>query len=205
MYLLKDFSFLQIILTLWFRSIRFWTCRILRPYKLRACDLIFHFVLPPADRGFAMTNLPPNEASQKSHCLRSDSGSEQAIGLHPWQLKKKNNGCLSHKIFVWNKLYVYLCSLCQREDAQWYSAGLRPWWPGVRVPAREGNFFSSPLSPYRLWGLPSLLANGYQGLFLWIKAAGAWSWPLTSISVEVKNEWSYNSTPSIRFQGVMLS
>jgi len=33
----------------------------------------------------------------------------------------------------------------------------------------------------RLWGPPSLLSNGYRGSFIGGKAAGAWSWPLTSI------------------------
>jgi hypothetical protein len=40
---------------------------------------------------------------------------------------------------------------------------------------------SSPPRPYQLWDASSLLSGGYQGLFPWGKAAGAWSWPLTSI------------------------
>jgi len=44
------------------------------------------------------------------------------------------------------------------------------------------EFFSSTPLPDRLWGPPSFLSNGYQGLFLSRgKAAGAWSWQLTSI------------------------
>jgi hypothetical protein len=35
---------------------------------------------------------------------------------------------------------------------------------GVRVPV-GARFFSSPRLPDRLWGLPSLLSNGYRGLF----------------------------------------
>jgi len=31
------------------------------------------------------------------------------------------------------------------------------------------------------------------------KAAGAWSWPLTSIWCEVNNSWSYSSTPQCAF------
>jgi len=42
---------------------------------------------------------------------------------------------------------------------------------------RKGIFFSSPPHPDRLWRPPSLLSNGH------------WS------SVEVKNAWSYTSTP----------
>jgi hypothetical protein len=43
---------------------------------------------------------------------------------------------------------------------------------GVRVPV-ESAIFSSPRRPDRLWDLPSLLSNGYRGLFLRVKVAGA--------------------------------
>jgi hypothetical protein len=44
----------------------------------------------------------------------------------------------------------------------------------VRVPAGS-RIISSPSRPYRFWGPPSLLSNGYRRLFL-----RAWGWPLTS-------------------------
>jgi hypothetical protein len=50
---------------------------------------------------------------------------------------------------------------------------------GVRVPVGS-RIFSSPRRPDRLWGPPNLLSNGYRGSFTRGKAAGAWSWPLSS-------------------------
>jgi hypothetical protein len=35
----------------------------------------------------------------------------------------------------------------------------------------NAKFFSSPQRPDRLWGLPSLLSNRYEGCFLEVKAA----------------------------------
>jgi hypothetical protein len=38
---------------------------------------------------------------------------------------------------------------------------------GGSNPDRDWEFFSSPPRPDRLWDPPSLLSNGYQGLFPW--------------------------------------
>jgi hypothetical protein len=44
--------------------------------------------------------------------------------------------------------------------------GLDNRWVGVQVLVRK-RIFTSPYCPDRLWGTPTLLSNGYQGLFLW--------------------------------------
>jgi hypothetical protein len=57
----------------------------------------------------------------------------------------------------------------------------RLWAGRPRFDSRQGrDFCSSPPPPDRLWGPPSLLSNGYKGCYIGGKAAGAWSWPLTS-------------------------
>jgi len=58
------------------------------------------------------------------------------------------------------------------------------------------EFFSSPPHPDRFWRSPSLLSNGYQG------CEADHSSPS---SAEVKDAWSYTSTPPIIFHGVGCS
>jgi hypothetical protein len=41
------------------------------------------------------------------------------------------------------------------------------WMIGGSSPGRTWEFFPSPPRPERLWSPPSLLSNGYQGLFPW--------------------------------------
>jgi hypothetical protein len=56
---------------------------------------------------------------------------------------------------------------------------------------RQGLSSSRPHEP-RLWGPPSLLFIGLQGIFPCDEFAGAWSRPLTS-GAEVNNVWQYTS------------
>jgi hypothetical protein len=57
-----------------------------------------------------------------------------------------------------------------------------------------------------LWGLLSLLPNGYQGLFPWgLKRPGREADHSLPSGAEIKNALSYTSTPPIRLHGVVLS
>jgi hypothetical protein len=76
----------------------------------------------------------------------------------------------------------------------------------VRFPAGGWEFFPSPPRPERHWGPPSLLSSGYRGaLSLGVKRPGREADHSPSSSAEVKNAWSYTSTPPIRLLGVVLS
>jgi hypothetical protein len=63
----------------------------------------------------------------------------------------------------------------------------------------QGFIFSS-LCPQRLWSPPSLLSNRYRGLFCWgVKQLGREADHSSPSSAEVKNAWSYTSTPQYAF------
>jgi hypothetical protein len=76
--------------------------------------------------------------------------------------------------------------------------GLEERGVGVRVPV-VSRIFSSPRRPDRLWGLPSLLSNGYRGLFARVKQQGREADHLPPASAEAKKMWIYTSTPPYAF------
>ena len=68
--------------------------------------------------------------------------------------------------------------------------GLRPERSGFRI--SQGHFFSK--RPVVIWDTPSVVFSGYRVLF---PAYNVWRVMNTPSSVEVKNEWSYTSIPSL--------
>jgi hypothetical protein len=70
---------------------------------------------------------------------------------------------------------------------------------GVQIPVGS-RIFSSPRHPYQLWGPPSLLSNGYQGLFPpGGKQQGREADHSPPASAKVKKVWIYTSTPTYTF------
>jgi hypothetical protein len=64
---------------------------------------------------------------------------------------------------------------------------------------------SSSALPDRFWGPPNLLPNRYQGaLSLEVKLPGREADHSPPSSAQVKNAWSYTSTPPMRLSGVVL-
>jgi hypothetical protein len=86
----------------------------------------------------------------------------------------------SHKMWI-NLLGVYVMLVVSRDSAVGIATGygLEDWEVVVQVPVGS-RIITSPCRPDRLWGPPNLPYNGYRELFPGGKAAGAWSWPLTS-------------------------
>jgi hypothetical protein len=103
-----------------------------------------------------------------------------------WLLNIRFRKCIHSALILGHS---FACSLLKEkfaEDVLWthctsYSIvgiatgyGLGGRGVGVRVPVGEKISYCS-CRPDGLWGPSSLLSSGYRG-----KAAGAWSWPLTS-------------------------
>jgi hypothetical protein len=86
--------------------------------------------------------------------------------------------------------------------AQWYSAGLRVGWSGVRVPAWARNFSLHHRVQTGCGAHPASYKMGSRGSFPGGEAAGAWSW--LPCSAEVKNAWSYTSPPQYTFMASWL-
>jgi len=76
------------------------------------------------------------------------------------------------------------------------------WTVRVSNPGKGERFFFFIICPYRLWGPSRLIFSGYRRSLFSVKAAGPWTEPLPRYSAEIKNEWSYTSTPPACLHGV---
>jgi hypothetical protein len=84
------------------------------------------------------------------------------------------------QVFLMFNLLLISSSSQSRESAVG-SDCLRLDDRGVRIRLSVGSrIFFLQRHPGRFWGPHSVLSNGYRGTFYGGKAAGAWSWPLTS-------------------------
>jgi hypothetical protein len=71
---------------------------------------------------------------------------------------------------------------------------------GARVRVSVGSRISpTPQHPDQLWGPHSLLCNGYQALFPWVKRSGREAYHSSPTSAEAKKMWIYTSTPPYAF------
>jgi hypothetical protein len=89
--------------------------------------------------------------------------------------------------------------------AQWYSGGLRAEWSWVQVLVGTGNFSPTTASRQAL-GLTQPPIQWVSGVCsLGVKRPGREPDYSPPSNAEVKNVWSYNSTPPIRFHGMVLT
>jgi hypothetical protein len=98
---------------------------------------------------------------------------------------------LNSNTIWWDGFQKYKSHSRSRDNALGY--GLDDQW----FESRQGlRIFLSPPRPDRLWGPSSLLSNGYQGPFPWGKRPRHEVDHSPQPSAEVKNAWSYTSSPN---------
>ena len=88
-------------------------------------------------------------------------------------------------VFFWT---TNICRISYESSKCWLTT-LRAGRFGVRIPTGARNLLPFKKSPDQLWGPPSLLFSGYHVLFQ------GWSGRGFRLTTQVKNEWSYTSTP----------
>jgi hypothetical protein len=102
-----------------------------------------------------------------------------------------------HSYFtIWKQTrFAFVSLYLETGTAQWYSARLWARWSAFRVPAGAGNFSLHHRIQTGSGTHPASYPMGTRGSLPDGKAVGVWNWPLTPSSAEVKNTWSYTSTP----------
>jgi hypothetical protein len=98
--------------------------------------------------------------------------------------------CFESCHFKFN-IYLFMVIMSQDSVVSVAVSRLEADRSGVRIPAGARDFIF-PKCPDWLFSPPSLLFNGYRGLFPGDTADGVWGWPLLS-SAQVKSYWSHTS------------
>jgi hypothetical protein len=88
--------------------------------------------------------------------------------------------------------------------AQWYSAGLRAGWSGVRFPGGAGNFSPHHCVQTGSGAHPASYPMGTRDSFPGVKRPEREADQSLPSSAEVKNAWSYTSTPQYAFTVLCL-
>jgi hypothetical protein len=100
--------------------------------------------------------------------------------MRPTPLFNNNNIWWNEAVKLCNFLQSFITSSGDRI-AQWYSARLRAGWSGVWFSVGAGNLSPHPCVQTVSGAHPASYPMGTRGSFPRVKAAGALSWPLTSI------------------------
>ena len=129
--------------------------------------------------------VPWNKRSNGSVCLFYDKG---------WVL-------LAQQQCSYNKDYSEDLDVDDRIILKCIASRLQGWKVRGSNSGRGLRFFSFLKLPNRPFGQPSVLFNGCRDYFLGVQWPEREVDPLTP-TVEVKNEWSYTSTPPICLRGV---
>jgi hypothetical protein len=104
-------------------------------------------------------SMPTKQNCMYLYILHENLQSGNESNGNVWKnLKSRKEKHESHSIYLWNGIskLIGIAQSVQRRAKGWTT------WVRFLAGAR---FFSSPQRPDRLWGPPSLLFNGYRGLF----------------------------------------
>ena len=110
------------------------------------------------------------------------------------------------KYSTFPKIIIVLAQLPLRYQAPRQSSRYNDEVTGWTV--RDSNagvnkkFCFTPKFPYRIWGSTSLLFHGYGWSFPEVERPGCEYDHLPPSSTEVKNKWSYTSSPTICFHNL---
>jgi hypothetical protein len=117
----------------------------------------------------------------------------------------KQNKIYFSNLSIWHTLLILLDIrvFIGAGIAQWFSTGLRAGWSGVPLPVGAGNFSPHYRVQTGSGPHPASYPLGTRRSFPGGKVAEAWSWSLPC-SAEVRNAWSYTSSPTTRLHGVVF-